>query len=136
MNPAGAQPRAAHLITELVGDVYELGGARGFEPEPLRDHRPASSAPTRSSRTGLPDPPDAAAADSSSIALANATWSDCDAVSARIRDARARHRAPISRGAAGAARPPNPWSRSPASIRAAASASFGCAAASYEPTSP
>ena len=58
IDAAEAEACAADLVAELGGDVDELRGAGGLEPEPLGDHRPLSRAPTRSSRTGLPAPPE------------------------------------------------------------------------------
>src|ERR1700687_5793557 len=126
VDAAGPQARPVHLVAHHLGDVDEFGGVRRCEAQPPRDHAVAENACTRSSRTGRLGFPDAAAAETPSIALAKATCTAWGAVSARRREARARQRSPMSRVVAGAAWPPSPWRRIPTSISAAASASLGC----------
>src|SRR5258708_4325596 len=133
MQAAHPHARPAHLVAKTIGDVDEFSGARGLEAKPLADHQLASKARSRSSRVGGAgtELPEAAAADSASMARANAIWTLCGAAPASSREDRVRHRSPMRRPGAAAARAPRPWSRSPISISAAASASRGCASGSY-----
>src|SRR4029077_9327049 len=125
VDAAGTQARLPHFLTQKPGDVDEFGGVRRCKSQPPGDHAVAENARTSSSRTGRLGFPDAAAAETPSIALAKATCTACVALSASRRDARARQRSPMRSVVAGAACPPSPWSRIPTSISAAASASLG-----------
>src|SRR5882762_10084512 len=125
VDPPDPQPRLSDLVAQPVGDVDEFGRVLGLEAQALADHHLASKARRSSSRVWGAGRSEAAADDISSIARANATCTGCGAASASSRDERARQRSPINSVGGGAARPPRPWSRTPTSMSAAASASLG-----------
>src|SRR6267378_1927483 len=126
MHAAVAQSGALHLVPDAIGDVDELCGVRGGELETVGRHRAASRDCWSRTRVAGAGCSDAAADDTDSIALANATCTSSGALSASNREPRARHRSPINSVVGGAARLPRPCSRTPTSISAAARASRCC----------
>ncbi len=73
MQPSHPHAGTAHLIAKPVGDVDEFGGTLRFETKALADHHRALKARSKSSRVTGAVAPEAAEADISSIASANAT---------------------------------------------------------------
>src|SRR5258708_977152 len=127
MQAAHPHAGSTHLFTQAIRDVDEFGGPRGLEAKALADHQLASKARSKSSRVrgAGAELSEAAAADSASMARANAICTRCGAAPASSREDRARHRSPIRRLGAAAAGAPRPWSRGPISIGPAAGANRG-----------
>src|SRR5258706_13922363 len=104
-----AHARPPHLFSEAVRDVHELGCAPGLQTNALADHHRAPRARSKSWRVLGAPASEAAAADISSIARANATCTLCGAASASSLEERARQRSPIRSVGGAAARSPSPW---------------------------
>src|SRR5256885_6359013 len=114
---AVAQAAPAYLVADAVRDVDELGGVRAGEFEPAVAQLAAPSDCWRSSRVAGAGWCAAAAAATTSIARAKATWTASGAWSASRREPRARHKSPLHREVGAAGPPPRPPPRPPAPMR-------------------
>src|SRR5256885_8068112 len=120
VDAAVAQAAPAYLVADTVRDVDELRGVHGGEFEPPVAQLAAPSDCWRSCRVAGAGWCAAAAAATTSIARAKATWTASGAWSASSREPRARPRSPVHRVVGAAAPPPRPCTRTPTPMRAAA----------------